>query len=90
MPRPDTAPPSVIVLSWGTTSGMRPCRSVASARSSYVVMPPTRAVLVSGSTQITRPNADTSSPATGAASRNRNRFDVRLASRIRLPGGIAA
>ena len=34
MPRPLTAPPRVIVLSCGTTIGMRPCRSVAAVRSS--------------------------------------------------------
>ena len=39
MPSPATAPPSVMVLSCGTTSGIRPCGRVASTRSSYVVMP---------------------------------------------------
>jgi hypothetical protein len=34
MPRPVTAPPSVIVRSCGTTSGMRPWGSVAATRSS--------------------------------------------------------
>ncbi len=34
MPRPVTAPPMVIVLSCGTTSGMSPCGKVAPARSS--------------------------------------------------------
>ena len=34
MPSPDTAPPSVIVRSCGTTYGIRPWGSVASTRSS--------------------------------------------------------
>src|SRR5580658_4300199 len=53
-------------------------------------MPPTRAVLLSGSTRSTRSNADRSRPAAAAsASRNRNRFDVRLARRTGAPGGRA-
>ena len=53
-------------------------------------MPPTTAVRDAGSTRSTRPNADTSSPAARLPPVNRNRFDVRLASRTGLPGGIAA
>ena len=103
MPRPVTAPPRVIVLSCGTTNGIRPCGRVASTRSSYVVMPPTTAARAAGSTCSTRLNAEASSPAAppaqgaarrlrvlGAGSRNRNRFEVRLASRTGAPGGRAA
>jgi len=65
-------------------------------------MPPTTARRARGSTYSTRVNADTSrpryraaagpSPAAwrGSGSRNRNRFEVRLASRTGLPGGMAA
>src|ERR1700760_613746 len=58
-------------------------------------MPPTTAVLESGSTLITWSKADTSRPGwlwplrSRAGSRNRNRFDVRLASRTGAPGGMA-
>ena len=93
MPRPVTAPPSVMVFSSGTTSGIRPCGRVASHRSSYVVMPPTTAVRAAGSTWITRAKADTSRltrSAAGAGSRNRNRLDVGFASRTGTPFGTAA
>ena len=61
-------------------------------------MPPTLAVLATGSTPSTWPNAETSKPATAPAvaalagfeSRNLNRLDVRLASRTGAPGGQAA
>src|ERR1700760_537593 len=59
-------------------------------------MPPTTAVLESGSTTSTWSKADTSRPGwlwpprSRAGSRNRNRFDVRLASRTGAPGGMAA
>src|SRR5690242_20507744 len=54
-------------------------------------MPPARAVLVTGSTLSTWPNAETSSSAVApaAASRNLNRLDVRLASRTGASGGRA-
>ncbi len=92
MPRPETAPPSVIVFSWGTTSGISPCRSVASTRSSYVVIPPTIAVRATGSMLSTLLKADTSSVTNSDtfASRNRKRFDVDLASLTWVPAGIAA
>ena len=93
MPRPVTAPPRVIVLSSGTTSGIRPCGSVASHRSSYVVIPPTTAVRVAGSTWITRAKADTSRLTRWlcpAESRNLKRLDVGFASRTETPAGTAA
>jgi hypothetical protein len=34
IPSPVTAPPSVIVRSWGTTRGIRPCGSVVATSSS--------------------------------------------------------
>jgi hypothetical protein len=90
---PETAPPMVIVLSCGTTIGISPWRRVASARCSYVTMPPVMAVRLLGSTHRTWLNADTSSPGTAArpdAWVKRNRFEVGLASRTGCPGGIAA
>src|SRR5215831_2070792 len=53
-------------------------------------MPPTSAVRAWGSTRSTRPNADTSRPEERLPPLNRNRFEVGLASRTGLPGGIAA
>ena len=61
MPRPVTAPPRVMVLSWGTTSGINPYGNVAATRSSYVVMPPTLAVRASTSTESTWRNGEASS-----------------------------
>ena len=77
MPSPVTAPPSVIVRSWGTTSGISPCGSVASTRSSYVHMPWTSAVRRRRGSTL---DDDAVSPETsrpGACSRRgRNRLDV--------------
>lgn len=90
MPSPVTAPPSVMVLSCGTTYGMSPCGSVASTRCSYVVMPWTSAVMVSGSTLMTSSRSLAESLAVFVASRNLNRLDVDLASRGAAPPGISA
>ena len=90
IPRPVTAPPKVIVLSCGTTSGINPCGRVASTKSSYVVMPSTSAVRASASTRSTPENALTSSRGASLAALLRNRLDVRLPSRTGAPAGSAA
>src|SRR5215469_18969829 len=55
-------------------------------------MPPTIAVRACGSTSSTLVKADTSRVTTSESppSRNRNRFDVDLASLTGVPGGMAA
>ena len=88
IPSPVTAPPSVIVFSCGTTSGISPYASVASTRSSYVVMPSTSAVRASGATERTPASPETSSP--GVAARARKTLLVRFASRTEPPGGTPA
>ena len=88
MPSPETAPPSVIVFSCGTTSGANPQRRVAATRSSYVHIPATSAVRASGSTAMTPVKPDVSSPLTVFLARARNRFDVGLASRTVAFSGI--
>ena len=85
MPRPVTAPPRVIVRSCGTTRGMRPCGSVAATRFSYVVIPWTRAVRLTGSRSTTWVRSETSSRAESVV-RWRKRFDVRFPSRTGASG----
>src|SRR5262245_28382988 len=85
MPTPATAPPSVMVLSCGTTVGITPRARHSRARSSYGIMP-------SASTQpspkpMTSLNARTSSRRRSPAARSRKRLDVSLAS---ATGPVAA
>ena len=88
MPSPVTAPPSVIVLSCGTTSGMTPRARVAAASVSYVVMPWTWAVRAARSTSITPVSAEVSSRC-ASRSPKRKRFEVFLPSRTRVSGPSA-
>ena len=85
-PMPETAPPSVMVFSWGMTRGARWKGRVASTSCSYVHIPWTSAVLATGSMAMTPPRPLTSRPAPGST-RLRNKFDVRLARRTRSPAG---
>ena len=70
-----------MVFSCGTTSGASPKGSVAATRSSYVHMPATSAVRASGSTAMTSVSPEVSRPGALVFARDRNRFEVRLASR---------
>ena len=89
MPPPVIAPPTVMVLSCGTTSGASPYGRVAATRSSKVVIPPTSAVNAAVSTANTRSSPVTSRPGASTACRVRNRFEVRLASRTVADRGMA-
>ncbi|SIK95410.1 Uncharacterised protein [Mycobacteroides abscessus subsp. abscessus] len=89
MPSPVTAPPSVIVLSCGTTSGESPWARVAATRSSYVHMPATSAVLLTGSTSMTPVSPEVSRPGVVDFALARNRFDVGLAKRTAAVVGMA-
>ena len=89
MPSPVTAPPRVIVLSCGTTSGISPYGRVASTRCSYVVMPSTSAQRCSELTSSTPLKALTSKRDVLRA-RGRNRLEVALPSRTGAPTGTAA
>ena len=53
-------------------------------------IPCTSAVRATGSTLITPPSPETSSPALATASRGRNRLDVRFARRTGASSGTAA
>ncbi len=89
IPRPVTAPPSVIVLSCGTTIGVSPCGRVAATRSSYVHMPWTSAVRAG---RIDRDHAgqpgDVQPRASRPPVRGRNRLELRLARRTGSPAGM--
>src|SRR5690606_27214643 len=78
MPTPASAPPSVMVFSWGTTAGMTPCGRQASTSVSYGVMP--SASTKPSPTLRTSLKARTSRRRRGAASRSRKRFDVSFSS----------
>src|SRR5215213_6837798 len=77
MPTPATAPPSVMVLSCGTTAGIAPFSRQARVRSSYVVMP--SASTKPSPTPMTWLKARTSRRRRGAPSRSRKSFEGSLA-----------
>src|SRR5688572_26374014 len=77
MPTPATAPPSVMVLSCGTTAGMTPCARHSRVRSSYAIMP--SASTVPSRIASTWLNERTSSRRRAPAARSRKRFEVSLA-----------
>src|SRR5258706_952221 len=79
MPTPATAPPSVMVLSCGTTAGMTPCARHSRARSLQVIMPSLSTQPAAASTASTSLKPRTSSRRCAATARSRNRFDVSLA-----------
>src|SRR6185436_8309205 len=78
MPTPATAPPSVMVLSCGTTAGITPRARHALVRSSYGIIP--SASTKSSFTDKTWLKPRTSSRRRAPASRSRNRLEVSLAS----------
>ena len=79
MPTPAAAPPSVIVLSCGTTAGITPCGSVAATSASYGVMP---SASTAACARVDLEHVVERAARRGAgarrAARSRNRFDVSL------------
>jgi len=79
IPRPDTAPPTVIVFNCGTTSGANPYGRVAA----------TRSVRFATSMPMTFTSPELSRPGAARLARARNRFEVGFASRTDALAGIA-
>src|SRR5215470_15834711 len=79
MPTPASAPPSVIDFNCGTTCGIRPCASVASARSAKLVMPSASTMPAAVSSFRTRLKCLRLMRGGGRSALSRKRFEVSFA-----------
>src|SRR4051812_1624437 len=87
IPTPASAPPSVMVLSCGTTAGMTPRARQASTSASYVTMP--SASTQWPSNESTSLKARTSSRLRAPDARSRKRFEVSLCSATGPPASLS-